>query len=329
MCDAPDRDTRVICPGCASPLGPMLQCGQCGAEYASDDGIPILLPPDVPPLVRSERTYWNARFARDGSIDELRSFFLAAQQLSDEWGLRSYVAKLLADLEPRSQILEVACGVGSQALPLALYRGHKAVLTDVAERGLALNRDAARAIDPSVAIECYVADAACLPFADESFDAVLLHAGLHHLSEPAQAFREMSRCLRRGGVMALGFEPNRLVFAPIRRIADWMRITERHTRRFVPGDYSVADDETPGFYAYELLGLVRECELEALWLDPVWYCTALTYHLPALSSVLIGKELQAPPLMRSAGLWLDQRLLSRAPGLRQLCLAWSMGARKT
>ncbi len=319
----------AICPSCGGALSAApLRCAECAAVYPSEEGIPILLRADIAELVRRERVYWNERFRRDGSVEVMQAFFAGARTLRDEWGLRSYLAKLLAALPPRARVLEVACGVGSQAAPLALYHGCEAVLTDVAEVGLALNRDAAKLIDADVAIECYVADAGNLPFADATFDAVLIHAGLHHLVEPAQAFAEMSRCLRPGGVVALGYEPNRLVFHPIRRLADRLAITERHTRRFVPGDYSVADDETPGFHARELRAWVEECGLEVLWLEPIWFTTALTYHIPALSSLMLGRQLAVPERVRRAGLWIDEKILARVPGLRQLSLAWTMGARK-
>jgi SAM-dependent methyltransferase len=47
-----------------------------------------------------------------------------------------------------------------------------------------------------------VGDAEALPFAKQSFDAVITNFGLLHLSRPEQFLREARRVLRRGGVVA-------------------------------------------------------------------------------------------------------------------------------
>ncbi len=47
------------------------------------------------------------------------------------------------------------------------------------------------------------ADAAALPFADESFDAVIAMHMLYHLPDPAAAIAEMARVLKPGGCLAV------------------------------------------------------------------------------------------------------------------------------
>ena len=42
-----------------------------------------------------------------------------------------------------------------------------------------------------------VADVERLPFADDSFDLVFVHDGLHHLEDPMVGLREMARVARR------------------------------------------------------------------------------------------------------------------------------------
>jgi SAM-dependent methyltransferase len=48
-----------------------------------------------------------------------------------------------------------------------------------------------------------VADALRLPFGDESFDAALAGFSFNHLTDPAEAFREAARVVRRGGVVCV------------------------------------------------------------------------------------------------------------------------------
>ena len=53
------------------------------------------------------------------------------------------------------------------------------------------------------------ADAAELPFDDESFDLVLGHAVLHHLPDLDRAFAELHRVLKPGGTLFFAGEPSR------------------------------------------------------------------------------------------------------------------------
>jgi len=157
---------------------------------------------------------------------------------------------------------------------------------------------------------------------------VLLHAALHHLPEPRRALGELSRCLGPGGLLVLGYEPNRRVFAPLRRLADALRLTEKHSRRLVPGRYSLADDETPGFYARELREWVTENGLRVEWMEPVWLVGAFAYHLPALSHVLLRRWFEVPSWLRRFARRADDALFAVVAPVRELCFAWSLGAVK-
>lgn len=57
----------------------------------------------------------------------------------------------------------------------------------------------------------FVADATHFPFADESFDYVLLYGVLHHLPDPAYACQEITRVLKSGGSY-FGQENNHTIF---------------------------------------------------------------------------------------------------------------------
>jgi SAM-dependent methyltransferase len=57
-------------------------------------------------------------------------------------------------------------------------------------------------------IDARIADAEALPFEDDSFDLVLGHAVLHHLPDLDQAWREIHRVLRPGGIAVFAGEPS-------------------------------------------------------------------------------------------------------------------------
>ena len=321
----------LTCPQCKQQLvyaAYEYWCSRCLASYCENDGIPILLPPDEGESCRREREYWNARFVREGDVSRLRAMYGCADFFDDDWGLLDYMKRIIAGGRPASKVLEIGAGLGSQAIPLALLHGYSVAVTDVAVSSLTINREAVSSLAGASRIQYYVADAQYLPFADGEFDVVLLHAALHHLPAPERAIGEMVRCLGPGGLLVLGYEPNRWVFAPLRKVADRLRLTEKHTRQFVPGIYSVADDEAHGFFAYELRDWMAENGLCIEWMRPVWFVTAISYHIPAVTNLIFKKSVKVPKPVRRLGRLMDEKLFARIPGIRNLCFAWSLGARK-
>ena len=125
--------------------------------------------------------------------------------------------------------LEIGAGTGYFSLNL-LQAGvvGEATCTDISPGMVsALGANARRL---GLDVRTAQADAASLPFADESFDLVLGHAVLHHLPDLDRAFAEVHRVLRPGGRIAFAGEPSRFgdhlaavpkraagVFAPVWR----------------------------------------------------------------------------------------------------------------
>lgn len=128
--------------------------------------------------------------------------------------------------ETPSAVLD--CGVGAGALSQALTRvlPYRFALTaiDVSPRMLEQTEDALHAANADVTLR--QADAAALPFDDNSFDMVMTAHMLEHLSDPAVALREMVRVLRPGG---------RLVVCVTRRTLLGMLVHLKwHTHRMTP-----------------------------------------------------------------------------------------------
>ncbi len=93
----------------------------------------------------------------------------------------------------RARVLEIGCGTGAN-LRQQRSRWTTAVGIDLEMQALAYCRDLA-------AVQ---ADAsALLPFADETFEAVVMLDVLEHLSEPKPLVQEMSRVLRPGGTVVI------------------------------------------------------------------------------------------------------------------------------
>ena len=114
----------------------------------------------------------------------------------------------LTGLRPGQQALDVAGGTGDLARGLLEQVGKqgRVVLSDINPRMLALGRD--RLLDAGFVgnVECLVADAERLPFADGSFDCVTIGFGLRNVTDKAAALRSMHRVLKPGGqILVLEF----------------------------------------------------------------------------------------------------------------------------
>jgi ubiquinone/menaquinone biosynthesis C-methylase UbiE len=103
--------------------------------------------------------------------------------------------------------LELGAGTGYFSLNL-LQAGviTDATCTDISQ-GM-VDTLAANAQRLGLQVDARIADAEALPFDDDSFDLVLGHAVLHHLPDLDQAWREILRVLRPGGVAVFAGEPS-------------------------------------------------------------------------------------------------------------------------
>lgn len=111
-----------------------------------------------------------------------------------------YASDLVARLgvAEGASVLEVACGTGivTRLLREAMPPGARLVATDLNEAMLAY---AAQKFDPAEAVEWRQADAADLPFADQSFDLVVCQFGLMFVPDKERAVGEAYRVLKPGG----------------------------------------------------------------------------------------------------------------------------------
>lgn len=113
--------------------------------------------------------------------------------------------EIMRMLEPRStdRILEIGCGDGQHAIPLARYAG-EVVGIDLSLAGA--QRAAARAVGEGTRNTMFATcDAATLPFSDARFHKVAAIDFVEHVADPALArvFAEVHRVLKPEGSLAI------------------------------------------------------------------------------------------------------------------------------
>ncbi|KAI9040783.1 methyltransferase-UbiE family protein [Aspergillus affinis] len=110
---------------------------------------------------------------------------------------------LLSHLQPTMTILDVGCGPGSITIDLArkVPRGHVVGVEYVSDP-----LDGARSLASSAGltnVRFHIGDIYDLLFPGNSFDVVHAHQVLQHIADPVQAFKEMRRVVKPGGIVAV------------------------------------------------------------------------------------------------------------------------------
>lgn len=108
----------------------------------------------------------------------------------------------LSALPPHSRVADLGCGSGTFTA-LLKSRGYACVGLDISGKLVAVGRRKHRGI------ELLQGDIERLPFADGSFDGVLLSGVVHHFPEPSRCAVEVARVLRPQGRF-VAFDPNRM-----------------------------------------------------------------------------------------------------------------------
>ena len=105
-----------------------------------------------------------------------------------------------ASISSRTELLDVATGSGSAAIPAAL-RGARVTGLDLAPSLLEVAKE--RATEAGVDVEWVEGDAEALPFASESYDVVLSAIGVQFAPRHEVGAREIARVTRPGGEIVI------------------------------------------------------------------------------------------------------------------------------
>src|SRR5215467_2771862 len=105
-------------------------------------------------------------------------------------------------LEPGAQVLDLACGAGGPALFLVRTCGCQVQGMDIQEAAIAAAQQMAQETHLETQLHFRQGDASQpLPFAAESFDALLCIDAINHLPDRQRVLLEWQRVLKRGGLL--------------------------------------------------------------------------------------------------------------------------------
>ncbi len=311
------------CPTCGGELeagGSGWRCAGCSTSYAESNGLWDFMPAAAPTLTVSEREHYT---------DKIDYYLTMHRTWQASPFYQHYHGRFLDDLKavpPGSLILELGCGLGHDGLEL-LRAGYRLVETDIAPGQLGEARRLHRAEGFCGSAGHMLADGQRLPFADGSFDGVLMVAMLHHLPDPLAALREAKRVLKPGGRIVLGTEPNTwqhtLLFPAGKRL---LQLAYRLMgKKADPGEMvSAADKETEGFSRYELEYLFMRAGFDWWELKPAGFVSAAAFFIAQEFSEHSGVPLKLFPLER-LGIAVDE-WLEGAGKLRRYPWHWNAAA---
>ncbi len=192
----------IPCPKCGGALtmAPVPSCA-CGFSGRAPDGIPDF----VDERALTER-HLEEIAAQTAAVDD---YYENERKLCCHWDRISAfdIPEMLG--RPSGLALDLGCGTGTAGGGLK-RSGMRVVGADLSQPCL---RAARRRLDAVVR-----ADAVELPFADESFDAIVSRGALHHLSDPTAALAEAHRVLKRNGRVVFMDPREWFWLEPVKRI---------------------------------------------------------------------------------------------------------------
>lgn len=292
---------RLICPDCKKKLivvQSRMKCISCKRKFDKIEGIPILLPKNLPEFKNIEMNFYKKEFD-----NQTEDSFLEAKESRESFGLLDYL-KTLNSLPKEAKILEICAGTGREGLIVRNLGYKNVIISDISPGGLIAAKKYSKAKD-----SFFVFDAENIPFEDNTFDAVFISAALHHLPNTQRGVCEMKRCVKAGGLIIIALEPNSWYFYIIRPFAKLLKIRKINTSK---DSFSIADEETMGFSLSALKKYFKKENIKIVKTQRVWYLTGIIFYLPDLMNRLFNVSISTSVKLRKLTLKLDS-LIEKIP----------------
>ena len=189
-----------------------LQCTESGRIHAVEGGIPILYSSSTDDAQgvthRVKKFYEENPFPGYEGLEEFGTLVSKGRE-------NPFARNLLESIGYNKRILECGCGTGQMSHYLQL-NNNQVLGVDMSLSSLRLAQEHKRR---NGLTRCLFSQMNLyeMGIKDESFDVVISHGVLHHTPDPREAFLQIVRKARRGGIVMVGLY-NRLF-----RIPTWVR----------------------------------------------------------------------------------------------------------
>lgn len=304
----------VVCPRCKTKLAcekSAYICKKCNHEYQVKNDIPIFIPPNMSKFKKEEAEFQSgtsSEFTEVHRLDTLRIKYLHDDFLAPLFGLAK-----------SSLVLEVGCGTGKDFSKVA-KSGQNVIGVDISYE-MCMNVQK-KIQEDGFENETFfsVADAEELPFESNLFDAVYMVASLHHLEDPLSGLKEMSRCVKPGGLVIIGSEPNRwpYFFKNIKHSHIGIKFLKLFRQDFTLYKGSPGDWETTGFDKKSIRELLNGAGLLEIKIKPMWYLNGFLHVL----------GLRPPRFVERPLIFFDE-ILSHVPLINNFGWHWNVIAKKS
>lgn len=206
MLDILSKNIDIFCcPKCRGSLRPereTLVCLDCGAVYATENGIPLLFHPHDPKDQGRDVTDVVKAFYEENPFPNYDEF--DSKESLAEKANRGIFARLLDDQLPGgARVLECGCGTGQLSNFLGMRWNRTVFGSDLCLNSLRLAKGFRDRSD--------IKNAAFLQmnlfrpaFKENVFDVVISNGVLHHTSDPLGGFESISRLVKPGRFIVIG-----------------------------------------------------------------------------------------------------------------------------
>lgn len=317
---------NLACPCCKGELKILgknkIKClGSCKNSYDVEDGIPILLPKNLEAFKQLEADYHTNESDNFTELNMKHSYRVAYYH-------KKYLQSF-NNLNKKALVVEVGGGDGLDALAL-LKKGFIVIQSDISIGMVKVAKKNTEVIARGQNAQYIVCDAEQLPCKESSLDAILIVAALHHLPSPQSFFNVAKRALKPGGLIIVGFEPNRWPYFTVYPILRMISKVMRLRKHFKHSETSVGDAETEGFTRKDFQNFTNEAGLEIVDLQRIWFLNGFihTFFTSLNSKLSINSTIDLPLWLQKFLVFFDEILL-KIPFMKNFCWHWTLVVKKT
>ncbi len=184
------------CPACDAPASrhlfdakdtAILYCPACDLAFAN----PLPTEEELTAFY-SDDAYFQGGHEGYGFCDQVTVGDRLRESLLESW---PFLDRMAAWLPDKGRLLDIGCGTGFR-LSVATARGWQA-------EGVEPSTFASQVARDHYGQTCHTGRLDDTPFPDDTFDAVVLHAVIEHVTDPRGLVGEATRLLRPGGILAM------------------------------------------------------------------------------------------------------------------------------